>query len=101
MKKIIISAALLAMVSLVSVSCQKETISESQNAVSEVGTMRIICYTIDGVTQAIVLNGDTDWNEFILRMIALAEEGHSVRVFGGSPTSKSIVHFNSQLSSYE
>lgn len=83
MKKSVISVAFLAMLSGVSVSCQKETITEevSQNTVSETVTLCTVSYTVDGVVQTILIKSLAEWNDFMLCIRALAEEGHYVRVF--------------------
>ena len=49
MKRNIISVALLAVLSAMAVSCQKENIIEPQIAIEEVSTVRIVSYTIDDI----------------------------------------------------
>ena len=90
MKKTFISVTLLAVMSVATVGCQKEPITKVQNGVLEMVDLRTVSYMVDGVIQTAVIQGDTEWSEFMMRMIALAEEGHSVRVFGGSANSQAF-----------
>ena len=77
MKKTLKTVALLSVMSLTAVSCQKETLITPQGIFENVSTYTL-CYTIDGETSQITLVGEVAWNEFVERLIALAEEGHSV-----------------------
>ena len=50
----------------------------------------MVSYAVDGVTQIVILHGDNAWEDFVLRMIALAEEGHVVRVYSGNYASRTM-----------
>lgn len=75
-----------AILSLAAVGCQKENSTDSTRGtmVAEIGTMYKMQYVIDGVSHHIVLHGDRERSDFIYRMLALAEEGHSVSFFDES-----------------
>ena len=90
MKKVSISVALLAMMAFATVSCQKEAETMLQVTDSETFTVRTVSYAVDGVTQIVILHGDNAWEDFMLRMMALAEEGHAVRVFSGNSASRTM-----------
>ena len=90
MKKVSISVVLLAMMAFASVSCQKESETMHQVTDSETFTVRAVSYAVDGVTQIVILHGDNAWEDFMLRMMALAEEGHVVRVFSGNSASRTM-----------
>lgn len=78
MKKTIITIAFFAVLAGIPVSCQKENVIEETSIVSENRVVYTMRYTIDGVTHSITLIGDEAWRDFLNRMFALAEEGHSV-----------------------
>ena len=82
MKKTIITVALLAVLTSLAVSCQKEeadiTSATPSTVIAENDTHRTVVYTIDGVSYRLTLLGDEAWHDFLSRMFALAEEGHSV-----------------------
>ena len=73
-----LTIALIAVLGTMAVSCQKENINETTTAVSQIGTVRNMYYTIDGVNYHITLVGDEAWRIFLNQMLALAEEGHRV-----------------------
>jgi len=78
MKKVFKTVALCAVLGTMAVGCQKENIIEDANVVAQIGTVRKMQYTIDGVEHHITLVGDNAWNEFLHQMAALAKEGHSI-----------------------
>ena len=80
MRKNLISVALLAVLSTMAVSCQKENLVEPQSAVAENSTVRTVLYAVDGVEHTVTIRDDEEWNVFIRSMVLLAEEGHSVRI---------------------
>ena len=88
MKKLVISAALLAVLSGVAVSCQKETVENPQAGLSEIVTVRTVSYAVNGVAHTIAIRNDDEWHAFMLRMMALAEEGNAVRIFGEKAASQ-------------
>lgn len=50
------------------------------SAFSEGCTIRIVRYSVDGVTHFIKLNGYDEWVSFLERIVSLAEDGHSVNM---------------------
>ena len=78
MKKSIKTVALLAVLSVAAVGCQKETIVVPQTGVESSGTVYTVRYAINGVTHTETLRGEQAWADFLQRMLALAEEGYRV-----------------------
>ncbi len=78
MKKFFISIALFAVLGTIATSCQKE--NEFDKTTIEVGqnTIYRVCYSIDGKIYQLTLIGDDAWHDFLNRMFALAEAGHTV-----------------------
>ncbi len=78
MKRNIKTVALFTVLSLMAVGCQKETIVEPNSTVQQTMSVRVVSYTIDGMTHHITIRGEKNWQEFIDTLLALAKEGHSV-----------------------
>ena len=82
MKKTIITVALLAVLTSLAVSCQKEeadiTSATPSTVIVDNAALRTVVYTIDGVSYRLTLLGDEAWHDFLNRLLALAEEGHEV-----------------------
>lgn len=79
MKRNIITVALFAVLATMAVSCQKENLVEPQSTIAEIGTVRTVSYTIDGVTNQIILQNDAEWDAFVDSMLSLSAQGHDVR----------------------
>ena len=90
MKKHFISVALLAVLATMAVSCQKENIVEPQFTTTEVGTVRTVLYTVDGVEHVVTLYGDDAWNVFVNNMLVLSEQGHDVRFINESARTSAL-----------
>ena len=86
MKKIIIPATLLAMLSLTTVSCQKENLTEPTASVVENSATRTIRYTVDGTAYRQVIHSDEDLDALMLTLFALAREGYTVRMMDDNTT---------------
>ena len=69
MKRNIITVALFAVLVTIAVSCQKENLVEPQSTVEVIGTVRTVSYTIDGVTNQIILQNDAEWDAFVDSML--------------------------------
>ena len=80
MKKLIIPATLLAMLSLTTVSCQKENLVETAIQSVENNATRIIRYTVNGTAYRQVIHSDEDLNALMSILFALAREGYTVRM---------------------
>lgn len=78
MRKTFTTVALIAVLGIMAVSCQKENIIDETSIVAENGTVYTVSYAVDGVTHQLTLIGDEAWHDFLNRMLALAEEGHEV-----------------------
>ena len=72
------TVALLAVLSIAAVSCEKENIVDNAATTGEVASMQMVTYTVDGVTSQVVVLSEDAWNDFLDWMFALAEEGHRV-----------------------
>lgn len=79
MKQVIRVVALIAVLSTLSTGCQKEAYVEPTKAVSNEKETRNVFYSIDGIQGSMILNNDEEWRIFLNRMLAMSEEGHSVR----------------------
>ena len=82
--------ALLAALSLMTVSCQKEEMVDVRIVSQENSSTRTVLYTIDGVQYEETIYGEAEWQAFLDRMFALAEEGHSVSFRGAGATSNMV-----------
>ena len=86
MNRTLTTIALISVLSMGAVSCQKEMIVEPQGAISEVGTVYTVRYAINGITHTETLIGKKARTEFLMRMLALAEEGYRVEVIENGET---------------
>lgn len=98
MKKIVYSAALLSMLSLATVGCQKDTIAVSGVTTEEFSESRLVRYSIDGITHETNTSNEEDYNSLIDMLVALAKEGRNVTfwredVTGTLSPTKDIVTF--------
>jgi len=64
---------------MVAASCQKEE-TLSPIPVEQKATDNIVSYMVDGQSYQAVINSEQDWSDFLYRMLALAEEGHTVTI---------------------
>ena len=80
MKRFLIPATLLAMLSLTTVSCQKENLVETAIQSVENSAARTIRYTVNGTAYRQVIHSDEDLDALMLTLFALAREGYTVRV---------------------
>ena len=87
MKRTIKTMALLAVLSVAAVGCQKETVvADPQTGVEESDTVYTVRYTVNGVSYTETLIGEQAWADFLHRMLALAEEGYRVTVSKNAET---------------
>ncbi len=80
MKKYIIPATLLAMISVASVSCQKENLVEPAFSSVETSSTRTIHYIVNGKIHRSIIHNDDEWNTLLSTLFALAREGYSFRI---------------------
>ena len=88
MKRTIKAVALLAVLSVAAVGCQKETVVVSQTGAEESGTVYTVRYSVNGVSHTETLIGEQAWADFLQRMLALAEEGHRVTMSRSANTAQ-------------
>lgn len=70
--------ALLAVLSLAAVSCQKETLIDPVSIACEEAAVKTVVYTVDGESYQMTISDEASWNAFLDWLFALAEEGHTV-----------------------
>jgi hypothetical protein len=75
MKKNIKTVALFAALSMLSVGCQKESIMEPSNSMDSPVTMRVVNYSVDGITHQVTLFGEESWQAFLAHMFELSRNG--------------------------
>ncbi len=101
MKKTTKTVALFAVLSIMTVGCQKEDLSANlqSNSMSESISSYVIQYTIDGVPYRITVKSEVERTLFINKMISLAENGHKVS-FGNESqqnvAAKEVIHFSAK-----
>ena len=64
MRKNFVPVAVFLMLTTMAVSCQKERTMEPQSAVAEIGTVRTVHYSVNGVVHQITLYSDAEWDAF-------------------------------------
>ncbi len=87
MKKSIISVAILAVLTSMAVSCQKENFTENQTPTADQTIVRTIAYTVDGAAFQITLHNDAEWDAFVENMLTLSEQGHQVQILSDGTAS--------------
>ncbi len=70
---------LLSVLCIAAVGCQKETIVEHNTGMQQTMRVRTVTYSIDGVTQQIVIRGDEAWMDFLKQLTALARQGRRIQ----------------------
>lgn len=101
-KKYLIPATLLAMISVASVSCQKENLVESISPSNvETSSTRTIHYIVNGKIHRSIIHNDDEWNTLLSTLFALAREGYSFRILDENYTysnssAKATVTFTTQ-----
>lgn len=88
MKIKIISVALLAVLSTMAVSCQKENIMDNaiETVDSKVYTMQ---YAINGVTHSVIIHNEAEEQALMQYLLALAREGYETSIYNESTYSPS------------
>ena len=90
MNKLIIPMALFAMISLTTVSCQKENLVEPSAPCVENSATRTIRYTVNGAVYRQVIHSDEDLDALMLSLFALAREGYTIRIMEESSSFNEI-----------
>lgn len=68
----------MALLGTMAVSCQKEDFDNCRVSTEENAAVYTVTYVVDGIESTVTLVGETAWSDFLNRMLALSEEGHSV-----------------------
>lgn len=84
MRKKIYTVAFLATLSLMSVSCQKESFVEQTVPAEETMVYATVTYSVDGVVCTVDTESETDYNALISSLVALAGQGHRVTFCRGN-----------------
>ena len=101
MRKTFATVALFAVLGTLAVSCQKESIKDSNAVVAENGVIYTISYSIDGINSQITLVGEDAWHDFLNQMLALAVTGHIVSFRNANassivaPTKEAVIYTTS------
>ena len=80
--------ALFAMLGVMAVSCQKESVLERDSMLSEPRSVYKVSYTIDGKRQTENLHDQDEMKALIHYLASLAREGHQVSVAQGDATTR-------------
>lgn len=85
--------ALLAVLSIAAVSCQKENLDSITPAevITDNQAVYIYQYEVNGIRGRITLHGETERTDFINRMLALAKEGNTVSFFDETQYTQSFI----------
>ena len=88
--------ALLAVLCIATIGCQKENTSMSDQGIQQFNTTHVMVYYIDGVACQTTLRNDSEYSCFVREMASLAKKGHHVHfqettVSNSIPTSKEAV----------
>ncbi len=78
MKKNLLLVALMTVLVMMTVGCQKEKFKETETTVKQNSELRIVDYTIDKTVYHTILYTEAQWEEFLNNMITLSEQGHEV-----------------------
>lgn len=88
MNKVIRMVALAGVLGVAATGCQKESITNP--AMSEISSVYMVCYSIDGETSQITLYGEQARREFMEWLFTLVEQGHRVS-FRNANTTTNVV----------
>ena len=92
MKKVFRTVVLFTTFALLATGCQKEEAEmiTREQAITEVNSVYVVHYTIDGVQHCKRLHGEWNHADFIYSLFTMAEEGHSVSFYEESRVSQSL-----------
>ncbi len=86
MKKYIIPATFLAMISLAYVSCQKENFTERASHCIENYSLLTIEYSVNSTVYSCTIRNKDEWNTLMSFIIDLTKEGNTVRIMNKNVT---------------
>lgn len=81
MKKNLFLVVLASLLAIMSASCQKEKLDNSFSSETAMTSVRTVKYTVDGANGLIVLYGETEWRDFLDRMMTLTAQGADVSFY--------------------
>mgnify|MGYP007069847463 CR=1 FL=1 len=90
MKKIIRTVAIIAVIGMVTSSCQKEPMSNLQaTTIYESDTINV-SYTVDGMTHQASFTNNDEWQAFLDLLFTWAEEGRNVSFYSAESYSSFV-----------
>ncbi len=81
MKKIFLPVAIVAAMSMLNTSCQKETIVDPSSQVAQTSAVYTVQYTINGVRYQATLDDESEYDALMRYLVALARNGYSVTIW--------------------
>lgn len=98
MKKTVKTLALLSILSIMALGCQKDILVKPiENQIVQSNQQQTFVYFIDGSVYRTTISGDTEMHNFIAWMLTLARNGHNVCFYNesvcnsNSPATKEVV----------
>ena len=90
MKRIVRNVALIAVLGMVTIGCQKEPITTTHSSVATISENTTIHYSIDGNSYSITLHSDAETDAFFLHLTALARQGYNVVVINETAHAEAV-----------
>ena len=84
MKKSMLLVALMTVLVMMTVGCQKENFKEAKTTVKQNSELRMVDYTIDKTVYHTILYTEAQWEAFLDSMVTLSEQGHEVCIVNNS-----------------
>lgn len=88
MKKVYLPVALLAVFGTMTVSCQKESDTDTSFIEKEAGTVCTIRYSVDDLFHSVSLHSDSEYEMTLSGLLALARNGKEVEIYANSVVGK-------------
>ena len=93
--------ALLSVLSMMAVGCQKENVTNyvSETSISEASAVYTVQYAVDGVLHHTTLHSKPERTDFFRQLFAMAKNGHEVVFYDGGKTeqcfaTKDVIHYS-------
>lgn len=92
MNKRIFPLALLAVLSTLTISCQKDTFTDTAQGTTVCNTdMYTVQYSVNGLQQTVILHSDDEYEALLIQLTALARKGYEIVFFDNNYTPQSGV----------
>lgn len=78
MKKLIILPTLFAMLTIATVSCQKESLRDQRTHYFKSHGYHTICYYVNGTVHRCTITSDNDWSSLMEAILSFARQGYTV-----------------------